>query len=136
MTGVVHAAPGAATRNRSERPGFIFEISSRKKLYCTPLVFFCKCGFKCGLFPDTCTSVQVRLSVSATSLSEVALISVASASVGPASQTELCASAALALCVLWHCGPYMPRGARHARHGRPAEVGESCGLQLVLVLSR
>jgi len=47
-------------------------------------------------------SVPVRLS--ATSLSEVALISVASASVGPASQTELCASAALALCVLWQSG--------------------------------
>ena len=38
MTGVVHAATGAATRNRSERTGFIFEISSRKKLY--PLSFF------------------------------------------------------------------------------------------------
>jgi len=36
----------------------------------------------------------------------------------------------------WHDGPYLPRVARHARHGRPAEVGESCGLRLVLVLSR
>jgi len=36
----------------------------------------------------------------------------------------------------WQDGPYLPRGARHARHGRPAEVGESCGLRLVLVLSR
>ena len=49
-------------------------------------------------------SVQVRLS--ATSLSEVALKvwqapCTLSASVGPASQTELSASAALALCVLW-----------------------------------
>ena len=49
-------------------------------------------------------SVQVRLS--ATSLSEVALKvwqapCTLSASVGPASQTELSASAALLLCVLW-----------------------------------
>ena len=49
-------------------------------------------------------SVQVRLS--ATSLSEVALKvwqapCTLNASVGPASQTELSASAALALCVLW-----------------------------------
>ena len=49
-------------------------------------------------------SVQVRLS--ATSLSEVALKvwqapCTLSAIVGPASQTELSASAALALCVLW-----------------------------------
>ena len=49
-------------------------------------------------------SVQVRLS--ATSLSEVALKvwqapCTLSASVGPASQTELSAKCALALCVLW-----------------------------------
>ena len=53
-------------------------------------------------------SVQVRLS--ATSLSEVALKvwqapCTLSASVGPASQTELSASAALALCVLWRVRP-------------------------------
>ena len=62
-------------------------------------------------------SVQVRLS--ATSLSEVALKvwqapCTLSASVGPASQTELSASAALALCVLFRttygrAKNYMPR---------------------------
>ena len=49
-------------------------------------------------------SVPVRLS--ATSLSEIALCGqtpcTLSAIVGPASQTELSASDALALCVLWH----------------------------------
>ena len=64
-----------------------------------------KCGFKCGAVdPLQILSVPVRLS--ATSLSEVALKVWASpctlsAIVGPASQTELSASAALALCVLW-----------------------------------
>ena len=64
--------------------------------------FFVSAVFKCGLF--LILSVQVRLS--ATSLSEVALKvwhapCTLSASVGPASQTELSASAALLLCVLW-----------------------------------
>ena len=86
MTGVVHAATGAATRNRSERTRFIFEISSRKKLYCTPLVFFLSAVLSVDFF--LILSVQVRLS--ATSLSEVALKvwqapCTLSASVGPAS---------------------------------------------------